>query len=238
MPDKPSASDIKKRINALGRRTGDTEPGAVLSALANHEAVVRMLAGKFGDLGEDGMRALLGEMAGLVGDLRKWAEPASKSSEQDAEAPDAPDRGEACDDLSVLAQFDQVKVYIDGASKGNPGPAATGIAITDLEDLPLYEEGRLIGRATNNVAEYRALIRALEILSSLPNPPRAWFFSDSQLLVQQINGAWKIKNPDMQALAMQAQKLRRALPSFQIVHVPRERNRRADEIANRAYKRG
>ena len=238
MPPKPSASDIKKRVKAMQRIAEGVEPSAVLSALANHDAVVRMLGNKFADLGESGARALLGELTGLANDLANWADPSAKTaSPAPSDEKPEPQSGSVSeyDDPVVLREFVQVKVNIDGASKGNPGPAAVGICISDVEGVPLYEEGRLIGRTTNNVAEYRALIHALEILVE-NGAPRAFFFSDSQLLVNQINGKWKIKNPDMRDLAMEAQRLRRRLAGFQIVHVRREQNRRADELANLAYK--
>jgi ribonuclease HI len=136
---------------------------------------------------------------------------------------------------SAIAPHHAVKVQVDGASKGNPGPSAAGIVITDLEGEVIYEEGICLGEMTNNAAEYRGLIRALEILAE-NGRPLAYVFSDSLLMVNQMNLEWQVKHPDIRRLFSQAQILKRRLPKFEIRHVPREKNKRADQLANRAIK--
>lgn len=124
-------------------------------------------------------------------------------------------------------------VSIDGAARGNPGPAGIGVLIRE-ENGPMERElFRYIGEATNNVAEYEALLLALREAGKL-KPARISIRSDSELLVRQIIGTYRVKNPRLAALHAQAQDLIRTIPSFHIEHVDRELNRQADALANRA----
>ena len=136
----------------------------------------------------------------------------------------------------AIGKCTRVKAFVDGASKGNPGPAYAGVQITNIEDEPVYEAGLALGPMTNNAAEYLALIHALEMLVE-NGCPEAYFFSDSMLMVNQMNGEWQVKNAGIMPLIKRAQALRKQLPRFQIVHVRRENNRRADELANLAFKK-
>ena len=227
---RPSARDIKALVRRL-EDVGDVDVPGALARLANHEAAVRMLAGAQ-DVGEQDVRRALAELAGLVTAMRQWAAPAARKPVAVEAAEPAPP---AHDDPSVLADHDKVKVFVDGAAKGNPGPASYGVVITDLEGATLFEDGCAIGHATSNVAEYRALIGALQTLVD-NGRPEAYVFSDSTLLVNQMKGAWKVKSPGIMPLISEAQALRRLLPRFRITHVRREHNKRADELANLAFR--
>lgn len=122
-------------------------------------------------------------------------------------------------------------IHIDGAARGNPGPAAYAYTIVRRSE-PLLEHAELIGQATNNVAEYTALIRALEKAAEL-SLKRLDLYSDSELLVRQMNGEYRVKNADLQDLYAQAQHLLLSFDSVTLKHVRREANRRTDELCNR-----
>jgi ribonuclease HI len=124
-------------------------------------------------------------------------------------------------------------VYTDGAARGNPGPAAIGIVVQDGSGRTVYESSRTLGIHTNNEAEYLALIAALEYLKNA-RASEADFHLDSELVVRQLKGEYKVKEPRLQALYGQVVMLLNAVPRHRIRHVPREQNARADELANEA----
>jgi ribonuclease HI len=129
---------------------------------------------------------------------------------------------------------DTVIINTDGASRGNPGPAAIGVAIRDSRGRLLESISRRIGVTTNNQAEYRAIIAGLEKAIGL-GARRVLLRSDSELLVKQLKGQYKIKNAALRLLYQQVVKLAGPLGSFDIEYVPRERNAEADALANRAF---
>ena len=124
-------------------------------------------------------------------------------------------------------------LQFDGGSRGNPGPAGIGITLTDEQGTPLYELGEFLGRCTNNVAEYTALIRGLSAARTI-GARKLQVRSDSELLVRQINGIYKVKSPDLKPLFQQAMSLMNQIGDVKVSHVYREGNTRADELANEA----
>jgi ribonuclease HI len=122
-------------------------------------------------------------------------------------------------------------VECDGASRGNPGPAAVGVRITDTNGEVLAEIAEGIGVATNNVAEYTAAIRGLERAREL-GAQEVLVRSDSRLLVEQLSGRFKVKNPTLQRLHAEASSLAAGFARIRYEHVPRERNTEADRLAN------
>jgi acyl dehydratase/ribonuclease HI len=122
---------------------------------------------------------------------------------------------------------------IDGAARGNPGPAAYGVIVRRPDGKKHESLGKYIGRATNNVAEYYALIAVLDYAAA-SGIRRLRVYSDSQLIVNQIKGIYKVKHPDLRPLHERAKKQAAGLESFAIQYVPREENRDADEMANAA----
>ena len=122
---------------------------------------------------------------------------------------------------------------IDGAARGNPGPASYGLVLRRPDGTPLESLGKYIGRHTNNVAEYYALIAALDYAVA-HGIKRLRVQSDSQLIVNQIKGLYKVKHPDLRPLHERAKKLAAGLEAFAIQYVPREQNREADAAANAA----
>jgi len=122
---------------------------------------------------------------------------------------------------------------VDGASRGNPGDAGGGAVIFDAAGKPVRELTRYLGRATNNVAEYEGLLMGLEETLRL-GVKRLRVESDSELLVRQLNGAYRVKDEKLIRLHQQARALLRQLESYRIIHVRREKNRLADRLANQA----
>ncbi|GAA2414444.1 bifunctional RNase H/acid phosphatase [Actinomadura vinacea] len=126
-------------------------------------------------------------------------------------------------------------VEADGGSRGNPGPAGYGALVRDaLTGEVLAEVAEAIGRATNNVAEYRGLIAGLRAAAGLDPSARVEVRMDSKLVVEQMSGRWKIKHPDMVPLALEARELASSLGSVAYTWVPRARNAHADRLANEA----
>lgn len=123
------------------------------------------------------------------------------------------------------------RAWIDGASRGNPGEAGFGVLIEtnrDREEVMGY-----LGSTTNNVAEYAALIAVLTLAADR-GVQKLVVYSDSQLLVRQITGAYRVKAPHLKPIFLQALKLRQTIPQFTIEHVARQENREADRLANQA----
>ena len=125
-------------------------------------------------------------------------------------------------------------VYADGACRGNPGPMAIGASIQDDHGTELGTVSALIGQGTNNIAEYRAAIEGLKAARSL-GATVIELRMDSQLVVEQLNGHYKVKNAVLKVLHTEVLELLSALEWHAVAHIPREKNHRADELANLAY---
>ncbi len=128
---------------------------------------------------------------------------------------------------------DKIVAYIDGGSRGNPGPAAAGFTLADSCGAQLVGKGFFLGKATNNVAEYTSFLKALEAAKQA-GAEQLTVFSDSQLLVRQINGQYKVKSENIKPLFQEAVKLLRGFESWQVWHIPREQNKEADKLVNQA----
>lgn len=126
---------------------------------------------------------------------------------------------------------------IDGASRGNPGPASYAVVIRDASGKIILELAKRLGRETNNVAEYYALLTALDYAAT-HGISALRIRSDSELLVRQMQGRYKVKSPDLKPLFERASKLARQIPYFSLEHVRRELNRDADALANLALDSG
>lgn len=125
----------------------------------------------------------------------------------------------------------ELRLQTDGAARGNPGPAGIGVVIRDDGDGVVERLAESIGEATNNVAEYRALLRGLERASHL-GAARVRVQSDSELMVRQMRGQYRVKEPHLRQLHARATRLAASFSQFVIEYVPRERNREADRLAN------
>jgi uncharacterized repeat protein (TIGR04076 family) len=128
-----------------------------------------------------------------------------------------------------------LKLHIDGGARGNPGPAAAGVVIHDEDDRPRFEAGYFLGRATNNQAEYRALLIGLDAVDAM-RPDEIMIYSDSELLVKQLTGEYRMKSELLAPLLEQAQHVLLRY-RWHARHVPREKNKRADELVNLALDR-
>ena len=131
----------------------------------------------------------------------------------------------------------KVVVHVDGGARGNPGPAAIGVVVSEPDGGVLEELGERIGVATNNVAEYRALLRGLE-RAQARDAREIEIVNDSELVARQITGAYKVKHPAMKPLHAEAIAALREFDRWSIRSVPRADNARADELVNEALDAG
>ena len=129
----------------------------------------------------------------------------------------------------------KVIIYVDGAARGNPGPAAIGAIIRDKHDRLITTISRRIGTTTNNQAEYRAIIAALQKAIEL-DARHVEVNSDSELVVKQINGGYRVKKATLKPLYQRVKQLTSQLDGFTITHIPRQQNTEADTLANMAFR--
>lgn len=128
-------------------------------------------------------------------------------------------------------------INTDGASRGNPGPAAYGYIIKDSKGEILHQEGGVLGKTTNNVAEYTAVVKALEYIAQYygkQSPHAVTVMLDSLLVAQQLSGVYKIKSEGLRPLFIQARELMNELGEVTFTHIPRAQNYIADRLANMA----
>jgi len=123
------------------------------------------------------------------------------------------------------------KLFTDGGARGNPGPAGIGIVIKDEKDKVIKEHAEYIGSATNNQAEYRALIKGLELAKEF-KPSELVCYLDSELLVKQMNQEYRVKDQALQLLFAKAWNLAMGLKKVKYRHIPRELNKEADKLLN------
>ncbi len=126
----------------------------------------------------------------------------------------------------------KIIIYTDGGARGNPGPAGIGIVVKDEEGSILEEYCEYIGETTNNQAEYKAVLKAFDFIDT-HKPESVDFFLDSELVVNQLNGKYKIKNPDLAKLFVQIWN-KKTGKKISFTHVPREQNKQADSLVNKA----
>ena len=127
----------------------------------------------------------------------------------------------------------RVTVNVDGGARGNPGPAAIGVVLRDGDGAVVEEVGERIGEATNNVAEYKALLRGIE-LAAEHEPTELELIGDSELVVRQVEGRYKVKNAGMKKLHEEVKRALRDFDSWSIRHVRRAENADADRLVNEA----
>ena len=128
---------------------------------------------------------------------------------------------------------ERFRAGFDGGSRGNPGPAAWSVVVFDEGGRAVEGFAGAIGRATNNVAEYSGLLEALA-LAAARGARDVTLLADSELVVKQIRGEYKVRHPDLVPLHAKASRLIGGFQRFEIAHVPRERNKDADRLVNRA----
>jgi ribonuclease HI len=130
---------------------------------------------------------------------------------------------------------EKIIIYTDGGARGNPGPAGIGVVIQDAAGNTLHESSAYLGETTNNVAEYEALIRALEDLQMFGDKLKNMEVEirmDSELVVRQMQGLYKVKEPTLKEKFGKVAQLREGMPQLTFTHVRREQNKRADQLVN------
>lgn len=151
--------------------------------------------------------------------------------------PGAPGSENSAETLFPRDASSWITAYCDGGSRGNPGPAGYGVYIEDAGGKVLAELSQYLGKRTNNFAEYSGLLAALEF-ATRNGHPRLRVVSDSELMVKQMKGQYRVNSPELRPLYEQAKRLALELDRFEIRHVLREKNRHADRLANRAMDQG
>ncbi len=195
----------------------------------------------------DNLRSLARECGLTTGDLRRRL----RQWRRDLDAPNAvpepkaakPSGDEDWMDLPWAADIEQsplpakgsrvIEIWTDGASRGNPGPAALGVLFAQHDGPHLCVHCEAIGKATNNVAEYRAVLRAMELVDGW-KVKKIVLNLDSELVARQLTGQYRVKSQDLLPFYRQIIQLSRRLSSFEVRHVRRERNGVADGLANAA----
>jgi formyltetrahydrofolate-dependent phosphoribosylglycinamide formyltransferase len=133
----------------------------------------------------------------------------------------------------LAGKNNKVRLFTDGGSRGNPGPGAAAYVVVGPDGAPLAGRGIYLGKVTNNVAEYSALVAALEGAKQM-EASAVEVFSDSELMVKQINGQWRVKNPQLAELYSKCIELLADFSNWSVSHIRREKNTQADGLANRA----
>jgi formyltetrahydrofolate-dependent phosphoribosylglycinamide formyltransferase len=134
---------------------------------------------------------------------------------------------------ALSEQIEQITVYTDGGSRGNPGPAAAGFILVEQNGTLIQSRALFLGEATNNVAEYTAIIKALEAARQI-GAKKLTVFSDSELLVKQVNGEYKVKSGQIRPLFRQTVDLISEFEDCKVKHITRDKNKDADELVNQA----
>jgi ribonuclease HI len=229
-------------------------PAQLLLALAERGSLKE--GGAALGLSEDEARSLL---RGAAMSLQRA--PVPEAAAQTGNPPDAPARKSAAKDPGTKARATRavgiratalldaprdhtlrpsaggghrrLRVFSDGASRGNPGPAGAGAVIEDEQGNALERLGRFLGRQTNNVAEYEGLLLGLRRAHEL-GAREVEVRADSELLIRQLQGRYRVKNPGLQRLHAEAMALLKGFSHVGLSHVPREENGAADEMSNRA----
>jgi probable phosphoglycerate mutase len=139
--------------------------------------------------------------------------------------------------MTQASTTDFLTAYCDGGSRGNPGPSGYGVSIEDAAGRPIADLSEFLGVKTNNFAEYSGLLAALEYALSHGHA-RLRVVADSELMVKQMKGQYQVKSPDLRPLWEEAKRRAARLERFEIQHVLRGKNKRADALANQAMDRG
>jgi len=175
-----------------------------------------LLGAEFADLSREDLRALFDQLAAHMRRCSEWTDAASTNQDKPRM------RG---------------SLYCDGASRGNPGPSGAGVVILDKDGEQIFELSRFLDNGTNNEAEYKALIRGLSAAADV-GIKRVQVFLDSELVVNQLLGTYKVRNPRLLQLFEEAMSRLRLFDEYAIFHVGRELNQKADRLANEAINRG
>lgn len=175
-------------------------------------------------------RGLTRERLGQL--LEELADRLGGPAPEPSRAPPPPSAA-AAESPAAPAGAGRMRVYSDGAARGNPGPSGAGAVLTDPEGKVLARVGKFLGRQTNNYAEYMGLIIGLKHAREL-GAREVDVHADSELMIRQLGGRYQVKSPTLRPLYDEAVRLLKGFARVRLVHVPRELNREADEMSNRA----
>jgi len=131
---------------------------------------------------------------------------------------------------------DEIIIYTDGGSRGNPGPSAAGFVLTDKDGKQIEAKGLFLGESTNNLAEYTGLVKALHAAKQI-DAKQVTVFSDSELLVKQVNGEYRVKSENLKEIYKQTLNLLNSFDVWKVTHIYREKNTTADKLVNLAIDR-
>ena len=179
-----------------------------------------LLRAEFPDLTRQDVRSLFQAVAEHIRCCEEWADSAADGQEG-----------------RPGTRMMSASLYCDGASRGNPGPSGAGVVLLDEKGEQIFELSRYLDNGTNNEAEYRALVRGLRAAADL-GVKRIEIFSDSELVVRQLIGKYKVRNARLRSLFDQAVSILQQFDDYDIFHVGRELNQQADRLANEAIDRG
>jgi ribonuclease HI len=229
---------VSSKLRALAKKSllagkQNIPVSELLNLLASHDTDISDIWIKYPSLKEPELRKALRNVALLLNALEDELNitKAAKIIPQNTDPhtmslPDLNSQGD-------LASAKNIKLFTDGAAKGNPGPAGIAFVITDMEGRILDQDARSIGTATNNVAEYQALIAAMKRAIQLKKR-HVFAFSDSELMVNQVNGSYKVKTAHIKPLVKEIIALRKKFDTFQLTFIQREQNTVADKLASKA----
>ena len=187
--------------------TGKTLQAAVLRFIAREEPLVATL-GAFPQLDRTRLQRALEKAAGLL-------------------------EGNPPEEVEPAPSYLRLRLYSDGAARGNPGPAGAGAVLVEPSGQVVDKLGKFLGHQTNNYAEYMGLLLGLRRASEL-KVREVEVFADSELMIRQLGGRYQVKSPSLRPLYEEALKLLNEFERVKLVHVPREMNRAADEMSTRA----
>ena len=187
-----------------------------LLELLGKRLTAELLGAEFADLNREDLRALFDQLATHMRRCSEWTDAANTKQ-----------------DVTRMSG----SLYCDGASRGNPGPSGAGVVILANNGEQIFELSRFLDNATNNEAEYKALIRGLSAAADV-GIKRVQIFLDSELVVNQLLGTYKVRNPRLLKLFEEATSRLRLFDEYAIFHVGRELNQKADRLANEAIDRG
>lgn len=209
-------------------------PAQLLLTIAEHEQLERACAVLDIDL-ETARKLLRGAVVALRTEPREEHPPAPSKPPQAAPPPKpaAPKRGAKASETFAKTSETAMRVFSDGAARGNPGPAGAGAVLTDAQGNVLARLGRYLGRQTNNVAEYQGLLIGLRRAQEM-GAQEIEVRADSQLMIRQLKGEYAVRNAALKPLHAEALRLLRSFGKYELLHIPRAENSLADEMSNRA----
>ncbi|RKH00800.1 reverse transcriptase-like protein [Corallococcus sp. CA047B] len=179
-------------------------------------------------------REHLGQLLAEAADTLAQGPPVSAASEPVLEPAAAPSPTvESAAPIPPGSGLNRVRVYSDGAARGNPGPAGAGAVLMDTQGAVIARLGKFLGHQTNNHAEYMGLLLGLQHARTL-GAREVEVYADSELLIRQLDGRYQVKSATLKPLFQEAQKLLKTFSKVKLAHVPRAQNAEADEMSNRA----